>query len=318
VVTASIGVAVAGASRPDELLRDADTAMYHAKDQGRARFEMFDDALRARVVDRHQTERDLRRALAGRELVFRYQPVVALETGRPVGFEALLRWEHPVRGLLPPADFLGVAEETGLMSRVGAVARAGAFRQWAQWRNDHPEWGHFLMAVNLAAGELRDRSLPGAMGALLGDLGVDPRCIVIEVTEQVLAGDTEVLHEVLTELRALGVLLALDDFGTGSSPLLHLRGFPINAIKLDGALVAGLGIDRDDDVIAAAVVDLAHRLGHFVVAEGVEEPRQAARLRAIGCRLAQGHAFAPALTAAEAEAWAVAHHVGPLPGAPTR
>jgi EAL domain-containing protein (putative c-di-GMP-specific phosphodiesterase class I) len=287
-------------------LRDADAAMYHAKERGRARIEVFDDDLRARVVARLHIERELRRAVDAGEFTVHYQPVIALETQRLAGFEALVRWEHPTEGILTPSAFLDVAEETGIIARVGAQARAEACRQWVRWRAEHPEWGHFILGMNLAAAELRDSALPAHIAQLLAETGADPSYLVFEVSERVLADDTAAARAVLTELRALGVMLALDDFGTGSSPLLHLRHFPIDAVKLDGALVGGLGINRDDNVIVEAVIALAHRLGLFVVAEGVEHDDQIDRLRRMGCLLAQGHSFAPAMTADDAARWVAA------------
>jgi diguanylate cyclase (GGDEF)-like protein/PAS domain S-box-containing protein len=306
VVSASVGVARIDGRPPEELLRDADAAMYHAKDRGRARIEVFDDDLRARVVSRLQVERELRRAVDGGELTVHYQPVIALETQRLAGFEALVRWEHPSEGLLTPAAFLDVAEETGIIARIGAFARFEACRQWSRWRAEHPEWGHFIMGMNLAAAELRDAGLGAHVAQLLAETGADPSYLVFETSERVLADDTDAARAVLTELRALGVMLALDDFGTGSSPLLHLRHFPIDSVKLDSALVAGLGVNRDDDVIVEAVIALAHRLGLFVVAEGVERDDQIDRLRRMGCLLAQGHAFAPAMSVEDAERWVAA------------
>jgi diguanylate cyclase (GGDEF)-like protein/PAS domain S-box-containing protein len=303
VVSASVGVARVDGRPPEELLRDADAAMYKAKDLGRARVEVFDDELRARVVKRLQVERELRRAVDTSELAVHYQPVIALETQRLAGFEALVRWEHPTEGLLTPAAFLDVAEETGIIARIGAFARAEACRQWSRWRVEHPEWGHFIMGMNLAAAELRDSALPLHVSQVLAETGADPSYLVFETSERVLADDTEAARAVLTELRALGVMLALDDFGTGSSPLLHLRHFPIDSVKLDSALVAGLGVNRDDNVIVESVIALAHRLGLFVVAEGVEHDEQIDRLRRMGCLLAQGHAFAAAMPVDDAERW---------------
>jgi len=303
VVSASVGVARVDGRPPEELLRDADAAMYNAKDLGRARVEVFDDELRARVVKRLQVERELRRAVDVGELTVYYQPVIALETQRLAGFEALMRWNHPTEGLLTPSAFLDVAEETGIIARIGAFARAEACRQWSRWRAEHPEWGHFIIGMNLAAAELRDSALPAHVAQVLAETGADPSYLVFETSERVLADDTEAARAVLTELRALGVMLALDDFGTGSSPLLHLRHFPIDSVKLDSALVAGLGVNRDDNVIVESVIALAHRLGLFVVAEGVEHDDQIDRLRRMGCLLAQGHAFAPAMTVEDAEHW---------------
>jgi diguanylate cyclase (GGDEF)-like protein len=308
VVSASVGVARVDGRPPEELLRDADAAMYHAKERGRARVEVFDDDLRARVVARLQTERELRRAVEAGEFTVHYQPVIALETERLAGFEALVRWQHPTEGLLTPAAFLEVAEETGIIARIGAFARTAACRQWSRWRAEHPEWGHFIMGMNLAAAELRDAALPSQVAQLLAETNADPSYLVFETSERVLADDTDAARAVLTELRALGVMLALDDFGTGSSPLLHLRHFPIDAVKLDGALVAGLGVNRDDNVIVESVIALAHRLGLFVVAEGVEKDDQIDRLRRMGCLLAQGYVFAPAMSVDD-----VAHWVGARP-----
>jgi diguanylate cyclase (GGDEF)-like protein/PAS domain S-box-containing protein len=305
VVTASIGVALVDGASPEALLRDADSAMYRAKDRGRARVEMFDAELRGHVVRRLETERDLRRALEHDELVVHFQPVVTLGTGLLAGFEALVRWEHPTRGRLHPHDFMGVAEEAGLVANVGALVRERAVQQLAEWRNRHPEWGEVAMAMNLAASELRDRALPDQIERLLDRHRVEPRLVMVEASEEVVAAHTEEVREVLGDLRDLGVLVALDDFGTGASPLLHLRQFPIHAIKLDGVLVGGLGLDRDDDVMVAGVVRLARDLGLFVVAEGIEHARQTRRLQAAGCLLGQGHAIAPAMDAAAAEVWAV-------------
>src|SRR4051812_13967188 len=206
VVSASVGVARVDGRPPEELLRDADAAMYNAKDRGRARVEVFDDELRARVVKRLQVERELRRAVDVGEMVVHYQPVIALETQRLAGFEALMRWQHPTEGLLTPAAFLDVAEETGIIARIGAFARAEACRQWSRWRAEHPEWGHFIMGMNLAAAELRDSSLPMHVAQLLVETGADPSYLVFETSERVLADDTEAARAVLTELRALGVM----------------------------------------------------------------------------------------------------------------
>ena len=176
-----------------------------------------------------------------------------------------------------------------------------------RWRGEHPEWGHFILGMNLAAAELRDSALPAHIAQLLAETGADPSLPrVRDLRAACLPTTPPRLRAVLTELRALGVMLALDDFGTGSSPLLHLRHFPIDAVKLDGALVGGLGINRDDNVIVEAVIALAHRLGLFVVAEGVEHDDQIDRLRRMGCLLAQGHSFAPAMTADDAARWVAA------------
>jgi len=302
VVTASIGIAMVDGRDPESLLRDADAAMYWAKDRGRARAELFDNELRRRVVARLDIERDLRQAVERCELTVYYQPLVSLETSRLVGFEALVRWPHPERGLLTPGDFLEVAEETGLARPIGAWVREEACRQAAKWHAEHPRWGRFAMSVNLTAADLRDRDLAASMEQTIRDTGVDPELLAVEISERFVADDTASARALLVRLRDLGVRLALDDFGTGAGALVHLRELPIDSIKIDGSFVAGLGIDRFDDAIVEAVVELARRLDLFTVAEGVETASQQQRLHAVGCQFAQGHLFAPALPPHEMEA----------------
>jgi len=301
VVSASIGIAMVHDQAPEAVLRDADAAMYLAKDRGRARVEVFDDELRERVVARLDVERDLRRAVDDGAFVLHYQPVVSLLAGALSGFEALLRWPHPSRGLLAPAAFLEVAEETGLMRAIGAWARDEACRQAAAWARDHPEWGPLVMGLNLSPTELRDRELVGGIEETLRTHDVDPALLVVELTEQVILDDPARARALLGRLHELGVQLALDDFGTGSAPLAHLRELPLQAIKVDRSLVAGLGRDAFDESLVEGVVELARRLDLFSVAEGVETPEQEQRLRVAGCVLAQGHHFAPPMTAEEIE-----------------
>ena len=302
VVTASIGIAIVDDRPPEALLRDADAAMYWAKERGRARVELFDEHLRERAVARLDIERDLRRAIDNGDLTLHYQPAVFLESGELVGFEALLRWDHPQRGLLYPADFLGVAEECGLIRPIGAWVRDQACRQAVRWHDEHPEWRVFVMGFNLSAGELMDPQLGRNIARTIDETGVDPGLVSIEITERLLFEDQSSARVLFAQLRELGVLLALDDFGTGYSPLLHLKEFPVHSIKIDRAFVSGVGLDPFDDSIVEAVVDLAARLALFSCAEGVETAAQAEWLRRTGCALAQGHHFASALPAAEIEA----------------
>jgi len=301
VVTASVGVAMVDDRPPDELLRDADTAMYWAKERGRARVELFDGRLRDRVVDRLNTERALRHAVDEGAFALHYQPVVALSSGKLRGFEALLRWPHPERGLLRPEEFLSVAEECGLMRPIDRWVRETVCRQAVRWREQQPEWGDFVMSVNLSAAELIDPRLGSSIERTISETGIEPRLLSFEITERLLFEDAAAAQKLFGKLRELGVLLALDDFGTGYSPLLHLKEFPIQAIKIDRAFVSGLGVDPFDDAIVAAVVGLARELDLFSVAEGVETEDQAERLRTAGCEYAQGHRFAPAMSVAEVE-----------------
>ncbi|HEY8218243.1 MAG TPA: EAL domain-containing protein [Acidimicrobiia bacterium] len=301
VVTASIGIAMVGDESPEAVLRDADAAMYLAKDKGRARVEVFDDELRERVVARLDIERDLRKALDEGAFELHFQPVVSLVGDTLAGFEALLRWPHPAMGLLAPAAFLEIAEETGLIRPIGAWVRDEACRQAVAWTADHPEWGPFAVGVNLSPIEVRDRDLARGFEATLDARGLDPSLLVVEVGERLIIDDPGGARAFLTRLHDLGVQLALDDFGTGSAPLAHLRELPLQAIKIDGSLVSGLGRDAFDESLVDAVLDLTRRLDLFSVAEGVETGEQEHRLRGAGCMMAQGHHFGPPMPAGDVE-----------------
>jgi EAL domain-containing protein (putative c-di-GMP-specific phosphodiesterase class I) len=317
VVTASIGIAMVDRDAPQELLRDADAAMYSAKERGRARVEIFDEALRERVVARLTAERELRQAIEDGSFTLVYQPVVSFVTDQLVGFEALLRWHHPTRGLLAPGAFLQVAEECGLIRPIGAWVRNEVFRQAAAWRSEHPEWGQLMMAMNLAPGELRDRELTSTIMRAIGDLELDPTLLSFEVTEQLMVEDAELAISVLTKLRSLGAQLALDDFGTGTAPLSELRSLPVNVVKIDRSIVAGIGRDPFDDIVIDGTIDLTHRLGLVCVAEGVETRAQEKRLREAGCFMAQGNHFSPPLLPADVETLLGAD-AGPFPLAALR
>jgi diguanylate cyclase (GGDEF)-like protein/PAS domain S-box-containing protein len=302
VVTASIGIAMGDDRAPETVLRDADAAMYLAKDRGRSRVEVFDDELRERVVARLDIERDLRRAVDDGAFALHYQPVVSLLADELSGFEALLRWPHPTRGLLPPAAFLEVAEETGLIRPIGAWVRDEVCRQLAAWSADHPEWGRLAVGINVSPTELRDRDVVASMEAAVRAHGVDPGLLVIELGEQVILDDPSRARDLLGSLHALGIRLALDDFGTGSAPLAHLRELPLQAIKIDRLLVSGLGRDAFDESLVEGVIELARRLDLFSIAVGVETPEHEELLRRAGCLLAQGHHFAPPMPPTEIEA----------------
>ena len=303
-ITASIGIAVADGRPAEEMVRDADAAMYRAKEKGRDRVEVFDARLREDVVERLDMERELRHALEYGGLVIYYQPIVALRTGTLMGFEALLRWQHPSRGLLDPADFLPVAEDSGLMRPVGEWVRAEVCRTAARWHQEHPDWGRFVTSINVSAAELSDPHLAANIAKLVLDSDLDPELLSFEITERILVQDTEGVRAFFTGLRELGVLLALDDFGTGYSPLLHLKEFPVDAIKIDRGLLRALGTDPFDNAIVDAVVDLAHQLDLMSVAIGIETEAQAERLRGLGCMRGQGYWYAKPMPEPLAEAWA--------------
>jgi diguanylate cyclase (GGDEF)-like protein/PAS domain S-box-containing protein len=303
VVTASIGIAVADGRPPEALLRDADAAMYRAKEKGRDRAEVFDARLREDVVARLDTERELRHALEHGGLLLYYQPIVSLQTGAVSGLESLLRWDHPTRGLLTPADFLSVAEDSGLMRPIGEWIRVEVCRTAARWHQEHPEWGRLVTSVNVSSAELSDPHLATNIAKTVLDSDLEPALLCFEITERLLFQDVDAARGLFNELHELGVQLALDDFGTGYSPLVHLKQFPIDSVKIDQVFVAGLGSDPFDDAIVDAVVDLSNQLDLVSVAEGVETAAQEDRLRAIGCRHAQGERLGPPMPVALVEAW---------------
>jgi diguanylate cyclase (GGDEF)-like protein/PAS domain S-box-containing protein len=301
-VTMSTGIAYGEAEEleVETLLRDADAAMYQAKSRGRARAEIFDDAMRARAVDRHQIETALRRAVARRQLQLHYQPVIELAHQRMVGTEALVRWKHPSRGLLYPGTFITVAEDTGLIVPLGAWILDQSCAQTEAWRNlpapptssalaAGPDPDDLFVAVNLSARQLSDASLIDDIASVLAATRLDPRRLHLEITESVLMHDVDASKEVLDRLKVLGVRIAIDDFGTGYSSFSYLRRFPVDILKIDQSFVAGLETDAEADAIVHAIVDLGHTLGLEVVAEGVETEGQLGRLREMGCDFAQGY-----------------------------
>ena len=284
---ASIGVALGGGHETvDELLSGADTAMYVAKARGKARFEFFEPRMRAVAVERSGLRTDLEWALSRDELVIHYQPVVDIPTGVVRGFEALVRWNHPRRGLLAPGEFIDLAEESGLIVSIGSWVLRRACEQVVQWR--HRTGRDLTMAVNVSARQLQDPGLVGEIGSALHDAGLDPAALVLEITESATVADTEGVIARLEELKALGVGLAIDDFGTGYSSLSYLRRFPVDQLKIDRSFVAGVATSGEDRAIAASVIGLAHALGVNVVAEGVETMEQLEWLSEMRCDLAQG------------------------------
>jgi diguanylate cyclase (GGDEF)-like protein len=292
-VTASLGVAVSKGApvEPDDLLRDADAAMYRAKDLGRARTVLFDEEARTRAVDHVQTGTELHHALARGEFEVHYQPVVELDTGLVTGFEALVRWAHPTRGLVMPGEFIPLAEETGLIVPIGLWVLEEACRQTAAWQVSRRARRPLSISVNLSARQLAEATLPDDLEDILMRTGINPRCVVLELTESALIADIEHASRALHELHDRGVLIAVDDFGTGYSSLVHLKRFPVRALKIDQTFVDGLGTEPEDTSIVTAVVSLAHSLGLAAVAEGLETPQQLAALRTVGCDYAQGYLF---------------------------
>lgn len=296
-VTASVGIALGDSSysRAEDLLRDADVAMYRAKEQGCARRELFDAGMRESALEQLQVETDLRLAVERQQLVLHYQPLVELETGRTVAFEALVRWNHPVRGLLYPADFIPVAEETGIILELGAWVVEAACRQARLWQTQYGDTPP--VSVNISSRQLIQPEFADWVGLTLDATGLSGERLKIEITETVLMEDSAGVARTLDSLRARGVRICLDDFGTGFSSLSYLQRFPIDQLKIDRAFVARIGADDANGAILKAIVNLAHTLGMEAVAEGVETPEQAEALRRLGCLLGQGHLFSPPLPA---------------------
>jgi EAL domain-containing protein (putative c-di-GMP-specific phosphodiesterase class I) len=306
-VTASIGIA----SFPndgdcvDALLGAADAAMYRAKQSGRNGYQFFTSEITQRTRARAQLAFELRRALERNEFELAYQPKFDLSTASPCGAEALLRWKHPERGLVSPAEFIPVLEDTGLIVQVGewVIRRACEdLRQWiAAGRRPIP------VAVNLSARQFRQKDLGERIRVLVAAAGVDPALIELEITESQLMQDPEHAIRVMRELREAGIRIAIDDFGTGYSSLAYLTRFPVKSLKIDRSFVADVFSDHADAAIVRTIIEMAHQLGFTVVAEGVETDRQAAFLRQYGCEQAQGFLFGQPMPAAELLSASKAH-----------
>ncbi len=314
-VGVSVGIALAttGEETADELLRDADAAMYHAKAGGPGRIEFFDDTIRERALARHATENALHRAIERGELRLFFQPIVRLEDARCIGAEALVRWQHPERGLVAPAEFVPLAEETGLVLPLGAWVLEHAAAQAARWQLEHKD---FAVSINLSARQLAAADLAEQVADVIHRNGVAPSNLCFEITESVLMDDAEAVIRVIQQLRALGVSFAIDDFGTGYSSLGYLKRFAVDTVKIDRAFVDGLGEDPGDRAIVSAVIGLAHALGLRVVAEGVETEIQLAELVELGCDEAQGYFFAPPQPAQDLRALVSATRRWRPPGSP--
>jgi diguanylate cyclase (GGDEF)-like protein len=294
VVSASIGIALTGsrARGPATLLSDADTALQRAKHRGGGSVELFDETVRAQLIERLELERALRQAVEGDELRTLYQPIVSLAEGRLVGVEALVRWDQPGRGRRLPAEFVPFAEETGLIVPLGAWVLAESCRQAARWRANGPRTLPPAVHVNLSPRQFAEPHLIDLVAGALADTGTDPDRLCLEVTERALAANPASAATTLKRLSGLGVRVAVDDFGTGYSSLASLQYLPLSSLKIDRSFVARLDLDPADDAMVAAVIALGHTLGLTVIAEGVETPRQLARLDQLGCDYAQGHLFA--------------------------
>jgi diguanylate cyclase (GGDEF)-like protein/PAS domain S-box-containing protein len=301
--TVSIGIAAGGPAYQSaaDLVRDADTAMYSAKSNGRCRAEVFDPAMRARVVERMEIENDLRHAMENREISVHYQPKVRLADRRICGFEALARWRHPSRGFIPPAEFIPVAEETDLIHGLDMWVLREACRQMKQWHVEYPCDPPLAISVNLSPRQFGQADLAGQIAEVLAETGLEPSSLRLEITEGVLMGDRAAALDVITRLKGLGVGLKIDDFGTGYSSLSYLAQFPFDTLKIDRSFTIQLtGMDANAEIVRS-ILEMAHTLGMEVIAEGVEESDQATRLLSLGCEFGQGYYFSRPVPPRDAE-----------------
>jgi diguanylate cyclase (GGDEF)-like protein len=290
---ASVGIALSSdaAQDPDDLIRDADAAMYRAKAAGGGRVMLFDELTRERAVARLEIENAMRKALEREEFRVFFQPEMSIEGDRITGVEALVRWEHPERGLLGPGEFISLAEETGLIIPIGTWVLREACRHAVEWQQVHPGAEPLTMRVNVSARQLAEEHLPETVSNVLLETGLDPSRLCLEVTESLLIEDPEASILTLTELKQLGVKIAIDDFGTGYSSLEYLRRLPVDCVKIDRSFVRGLPDNGEDLAIVNAVIELGHALSLSVTAEGVETREQLVNLQSAGCDTAQGFLF---------------------------
>jgi diguanylate cyclase (GGDEF)-like protein len=298
--SASIGIALSsgGYGRPEDLIRDADTAMYSAKAAGRAEVRIFDRSMHEDAVARLKLEHDLNQAVSEGQLRLYYQPIVSLKSGKISGFEALVRWQHPERGLVFPDDFIGVAEETGIIEELGWWVLNEACVAAARWRTEHPEFAELRMNVNLSGRQFRVADLAERVVGITTSHGLSPGALRLEITETVVMEDAQASREVLAELQGQGVGICIDDFGTGYSSLNYLHAFDVDVLKIDRSFVRRITREHRPEIIGT-ILELSRSLGLSVTAEGVETREQLLQLRELNCDLGQGYYFARALAPPE-------------------
>lgn len=303
--TVSIGIALSSTEyeRPEDILRDADTAMYRAKGLGKARHEVFDTGMHSQALKLLQLETDLRRALERKEFMVVYQPIMSLETGKLCGFEALIRWPHPERGLISPMDFIPLAEETGMIVQIGEWVLREACEQMRRWQVVFPTDQPTFMCVNLSVKQFSQHDLIEKVASILHETNLAPSSLKLEITESAVMENVDTATRMLKELRDLGVQLAMDDFGTGYSSLSNLHRFPINTLKIDRSFITRMVENNENAEIVRTISGLAQNLGMDVVAEGVETREQLDILRSLGCKYGQGYFFSKPLDTQSAEAF---------------
>jgi diguanylate cyclase (GGDEF)-like protein/PAS domain S-box-containing protein len=298
--SASIGIALSSLNylKPDDILRDANTAMHQAKSQGKARHQVFDGTMHSHAVEILKLETDLQRTRVCEEYRVHYQPIVALETRQVTGFEALVRWQHPERGLIFPDEFISVAEETGLIVSLDRWVLREACRQTALWQKQFPG---LTISVNLSPKQFLHGDLFKMVEGVLAETGLAAGCLKLEITENVLMSNAEAVQQTLSQIRSLGVELNLDDFGTGYSSLSYLHRFPVDVLKIDRSFISRIGPRGENSEIARAIVTLAHSMGLSVIAEGIETREQLSELCSLSCKYGQGNLFSMPVAADEAE-----------------
>jgi diguanylate cyclase (GGDEF)-like protein/PAS domain S-box-containing protein len=313
--TVSIGIALSstGYDRPEEVLRDADTAMYRAKMLGKARHEVFDKTMHARAMNLLQIEADLRRAIERKEFILHYQPIVALDTGTISGFEALIRWQHPERGFVSPDEFIPIAEETGLIIPIGHWVLEEACRQIHVWQEQYPQYPPLQISVNLSGKQFINANLINQIRYILQETCVEPHSLKLEITESMVMENVETAIDMLKQLRTLGIELSIDDFGTGYSSLSYLHRFPISTLKVDRSFVSRMSDNNENAEIVRTILMLARSLKMDVVAEGVETQDQLMQLAMLECEYGQGYYFSKPLDIAGASKLLAERHSYQIP-----
>lgn len=301
--SASIGIVLGatGCDRPAELLRNADIAMYCAKEAGKARYAIFDREMYARTLELLHLESDLRKAIERQEFLLHYQPIVSLMTGKLVGFEALIRWQHPERGLVSPQEFISIAEDIGLIVPIGEWVMHQACQQMREWQVKFPEAANLKISVNLASQQIKEAKLIERIDRVMAETGLNGSFLKLEITESMLLNNTEATINMLSEIRARKIQLSIDDFGKGYSSLSYLHRFPINTLKIDGSFVSQMNSDPENFEIVRTINTLAHNLGLDVTAECVETAMEFSQLKALGCEFGQGYFFSKPLDSKAAE-----------------